>query len=98
MLFRARTSPHPSPTAAGATTAAPGRRGRRALRRTLLPVLAAAALASPLALAPAASAATGQITGYGGKCVDVAGGSSADGTRVQLWPCNGQAPQQWDVG
>ncbi|GAQ50434.1 PQQ-dependent sugar dehydrogenase [Streptomyces acidiscabies] len=39
----------------------------------------------------------GQITGIGGKCVDVAGGNSADGTRVQLWTCNGGAQQQWTV-
>ncbi|SDO22367.1 ricin-type beta-trefoil lectin domain protein [Actinacidiphila guanduensis] len=38
---------------------------------------------------------TGTITGYGGKCVDVAGGSSANGTAVQLYDCNGTAAQQW---
>ncbi|MFC6083769.1 ricin-type beta-trefoil lectin domain protein [Sphaerisporangium aureirubrum] len=38
------------------------------------------------------------ITGYGGKCVDVAGGSSANGTQVQLWTCNGSAAQQWTAG
>ncbi|MGM1057694.1 ricin-type beta-trefoil lectin domain protein [Saccharothrix sp. Mg75] len=37
----------------------------------------------------------GAITGLGGKCVDVAGGSSADGTAVQLHTCNGSAAQQW---
>lgn len=37
----------------------------------------------------------GQITGLAGKCVDVAGGSSADGTAVQLYTCNGTAAQQW---
>ncbi|GAA3692856.1 ricin-type beta-trefoil lectin domain protein [Nonomuraea antimicrobica] len=37
----------------------------------------------------------GQITGLGGKCVDVAGGSSADGAAVQLYACNGTAAQQW---
>ena len=31
----------------------------------------------------------GPITGIGGKCVDVAGGSSANGTPVQLFDCNG---------
>ena len=46
-----------------------------------------------------ASAATvGPITGFGGKCVDVAGASSANGTAVQLWTCNGTAAQQWTVG
>ncbi|MEU6172001.1 ricin-type beta-trefoil lectin domain protein [Streptantibioticus parmotrematis] len=40
---------------------------------------------------------TGRITGYGGKCVDVAGASSADGTAVQLYDCNGTNAQQWTV-
>ena len=41
---------------------------------------------------------TGQITGYGGKCVDVAGASSANGAAVQLYDCNGTTAQQWTVG
>jgi beta-glucanase (GH16 family) len=39
----------------------------------------------------------GQIRGIGGKCVDVAGASSANGTPVQLYDCNGTAAQQWTV-
>ncbi|MEO3855747.1 ricin-type beta-trefoil lectin domain protein [Acrocarpospora sp. B8E8] len=35
------------------------------------------------------------ITGLAGKCIDVAGASSADGTPVQLYTCNGTAAQQW---
>ncbi|MBN6042237.1 PQQ-dependent sugar dehydrogenase [Amycolatopsis sp. 195334CR] len=35
------------------------------------------------------------ITGVGGKCVDVNGSGTADGTKVQLWTCNGGANQQW---
>jgi chitinase len=35
------------------------------------------------------------IHGYGGKCVDVAAASSANGTAVQLYTCNGTAAQQW---
>lgn len=42
--------------------------------------------------------ATGQITGIGGKCVDVAGGNSANGTPVQLHGCNGTVAQQWTRG
>jgi beta-glucanase (GH16 family) len=38
---------------------------------------------------------TGQITGNGGKCVDVNGANTADGTHVQLWTCNGTNAQQW---
>ncbi|MFI6478381.1 ricin-type beta-trefoil lectin domain protein [Nonomuraea sp. NPDC050663] len=44
-----------------------------------------------------AQAAVGQITGFGGKCVDVAGAARANGTQVQLWTCNGTAAQSWDV-
>ncbi|WDV55423.1 family 43 glycosylhydrolase [Streptomyces coeruleorubidus] len=32
-----------------------------------------------------------------GKCLDVAGGSSADGTNVHQWSCNGGANQRWKV-
>ncbi|MEY9935429.1 glucosylceramidase [Catenulispora sp. GP43] len=42
-------------------------------------------------------APTGQITGYGGKCIDVAGANSANGTAVQLYDCNGTGAQQWTV-
>ncbi len=40
-------------------------------------------------------ASGGTITGYGGKCVDVAGASSANGTTVDLYTCNGTNAQQW---
>ncbi|MFF1446985.1 glycoside hydrolase family 19 protein [Streptomyces sp. NPDC058274] len=54
-------------------------------------------LLSVLPASPAA-AATGQISGLAGKCIDVAGASSANGTAVQLYDCNGSAAQQWNVG
>ncbi|MCX5240081.1 glycoside hydrolase family 16 protein [Streptomyces prunicolor] len=38
------------------------------------------------------------IKGLAGKCVDVNGASSANGTAVQLYDCNGSAAQQWTVG
>jgi chitinase len=41
--------------------------------------------------------ATGQITGYGGRCVDVAGASTANGAAIQLYDCNGTNAQQWTV-
>ncbi|MGC5015400.1 ricin-type beta-trefoil lectin domain protein [Streptosporangium sp. DT93] len=41
---------------------------------------------------------TGQITGIAGKCVDVAAASSANGTPVQLYDCNGTGAQQWTIG
>ncbi|MBB4912806.1 ThuA domain-containing protein [Actinophytocola algeriensis] len=38
---------------------------------------------------------TGPIVGAGGKCVDVSGAGSADGTKIQLWSCHGGTNQQW---
>jgi beta-glucanase (GH16 family) len=38
------------------------------------------------------------ITGVGGKCVDVNGANTANGTAVQLYDCNGTAAQSWTVG
>ena len=40
----------------------------------------------------------GQITGIGGKCVDIAGASSADGAAAQLYTCNGTSAQKWARG
>src|SRR5207302_432375 len=37
----------------------------------------------------------GPILGSGGKCMDVTGGGTANGTQVQLWDCNGTGSQQW---
>ncbi|GDY32707.1 glycoside hydrolase family 16 protein [Gandjariella thermophila] len=44
------------------------------------------------------TAATGQITGIGGRCVDVNGANTANGTAVQLYDCNGTAAQNWTMG
>ncbi|MFD7996087.1 ricin-type beta-trefoil lectin domain protein [Streptomyces mexicanus] len=41
---------------------------------------------------------TGPITGIGGKCVDVNAASTANGTAIQLYDCNGTNAQQWTVG
>ena len=41
---------------------------------------------------------TGRITGVAGKCVDIAGASSANSTAVQLYDCNGSGAQNWTVG
>jgi hypothetical protein len=60
-------------------------------------VLAAAGI-GVAATSTASAAAAGQITGYGGKCVDVAGAGSANGTQIQLYSCNGTNAQQWTVG
>src|SRR5262245_34738567 len=45
-----------------------------------------------------AEAATGAITGYGGKCVDVRYANNTNATPIQLWTCNGTGAQQWTVG
>ncbi|GIE85437.1 chitosanase [Actinoplanes regularis] len=49
-------------------------------------------------LLPASAATAGPIRGLGGKCIDVAGSATANGTAVQLYDCNGTAAQQWTVG
>ncbi|MGY0003812.1 lectin [Micromonospora sp. I033] len=40
---------------------------------------------------------TGPIRGLAGKCLDVRGGATADGTQVQLYTCNGGTAQTWTV-
>ncbi|MEW2248677.1 lectin [Streptomyces sp. NPDC006975] len=40
---------------------------------------------------------TGAFVGLAGKCLDVAGGSTTNGTAVQLYDCNGTAAQSWTV-
>ncbi|WP_329372311.1 ricin-type beta-trefoil lectin domain protein [Streptomyces sp. NBC_01483] len=66
-----------------------------ALRATLTTAVFALS-AGALSVSPAA-AATGTITGLAGKCLDVAGANSANGTAVQLYDCNGTTAQQWTV-
>jgi hypothetical protein len=41
--------------------------------------------------------ATGQITGLAGKCIGAAGGNTANGTAIDLYPCIGSATQQWTL-
>jgi hypothetical protein len=40
---------------------------------------------------------TGAVKGVNGKCADVAGGASTDGTQVQLWTCATTPAQAWTV-
>ncbi|MEU5665995.1 lectin [Streptomyces longwoodensis] len=40
---------------------------------------------------------TGEVRGVNGKCLDVAGGNTADGTGIQLWGCHGGTNQQWTL-
>ncbi|MFC9842562.1 ricin-type beta-trefoil lectin domain protein [Streptomyces sp. NPDC060223] len=70
---------------------------RSATLRTTLATAVLALSAGALSASPAI-AATGTITGLGGKCLDVAGASSTNGTAVQLYDCNGTTAQQWTLG
>jgi chitinase len=46
--------------------------------------------------ASGSSGSTGPVTsGMSGKCLDDFGGSTANGTLVDIWTCNGGANQQW---
>ena len=38
---------------------------------------------------------TGPIVGLAGKCLDVDGGGTADGTQIQIWTCVGNPAQTW---
>ncbi len=38
-----------------------------------------------------------EVHGFGGKCLDVSGGSSENGAKVQLWTCNGTNAQKWTL-
>ena len=35
---------------------------------------------------------------HSSKCLDISGGGTANGTKVQLWDCNGTGAQSWTVG
>lgn len=41
---------------------------------------------------------TGPIKGVQSLCVDIPSGNTTNGTQLQIWNCNGYAPQQWTVG
>src|SRR6218665_434117 len=62
--------------------------------------LAAALSVAALPLASSALAApnvTSTLKGLAGKCVDVPDGNTANGTRIQLWDCNGTNAQNWSL-
>ncbi|GII52598.1 hypothetical protein Pth03_09870 [Planotetraspora thailandica] len=40
---------------------------------------------------------TGQITGLAGKCIGAAGGTTTNGTAIDLYSCVGSATQQWTL-
>ncbi|MFE0812998.1 non-reducing end alpha-L-arabinofuranosidase family hydrolase [Streptomyces sp. NPDC058848] len=59
-------------------------------------VAALAALAAMLVAVPAQAASSGSLRGVGSnRCLDVLGGSQADGTLLQIYDCWGGSNQQW---
>ena len=73
-------------------------RPRRRSRIVAVAIASAAALGlGVFGVTNALAASSGAITGYGGKCVDVAGASTANGTKIQLYTCNGTNAQQWTL-
>ncbi|MFI0511058.1 ThuA domain-containing protein [Streptomyces sp. WSLK1-5] len=40
---------------------------------------------------------SGEVKGVNGKCLDVDNANTADGTKVQLWTCNGTSAQKWTI-
>ncbi|GAA0400962.1 ricin-type beta-trefoil lectin domain protein [Streptomyces luteireticuli] len=41
---------------------------------------------------------SGALKGLDGKCLDVPGGNTGNGTPVQIWGCNGGGNQKWTIG
>ncbi|MFD3533299.1 lectin [Streptomyces sp. NPDC058664] len=46
---------------------------------------------------PGGTSGTGEVKGVNGKCLDVDNAQTADGTKIQIWTCNGTAAQRWSV-
>jgi hypothetical protein len=72
----------------------------RLIRRGALvtAVLAMIGVVTVVAMNNASAATTGPITGIGGKCIDVAAAGTANGTKIQIYTCNGTTAQQWTLG
>ncbi|MEV0721060.1 RICIN domain-containing protein, partial [Asanoa sp. NPDC050611] len=42
---------------------------------------------------------TGQVVSAAtNKCLDINGSGTADGTKIQIWSCNGTGAQRWTIG
>ncbi|MFD6417892.1 ricin-type beta-trefoil lectin domain protein [Streptomyces sp. NPDC060194] len=46
---------------------------------------------------PGQTTRAGEIKGVNGKCLDVDNSGTADGTKIQIWTCNGTAAQYWSL-
>ncbi|MDQ7996402.1 MAG: RICIN domain-containing protein [Luteibacter sp.] len=62
----------------------------RTFRETMLAAASFRSTVVPMDQTP-----PGQIVGPGGRCLDAIAGSTANGTGVQVWACNGLRQQQW---
>ena len=65
------------------------------------PVATAPESTAPAPTAPVLTAAQSVTAKHSGKCLDLAGWSTANGVQMQQWSCNGGTNQQWlfkDVG
>jgi ricin-type beta-trefoil lectin protein len=72
--------------------------GLRLVSRRRLSMTALIAAVIPLAGAmTTAQAAAPQILTFANKCVDVAGGNTADGTQIRQWTCNGTVSQNFTI-
>ncbi|MFI0942900.1 glycoside hydrolase family 3 C-terminal domain-containing protein [Streptomyces sp. NPDC021020] len=86
-------------SSSGALTGTPTTAGTSTVTVTARDAAGATASASFLWTVVRADAAlSGQLVGYQGLCLDVAGANSADGTKVDVYTCNGTTAQQWTVG
>lgn len=94
----AKARPAPSAPPSPAATEAPAASGRPSGAPSRSPLASPSPTKStsqPAAPPPAAH--VGEITGVGGKCVDVSGASRADGTPVVIYTCNGTTAQTWTM-
>ncbi|GAB4057352.1 protein kinase domain-containing protein [Catellatospora paridis] len=93
---KARPAPSAPPSPAATTTPGTSVQPSGAPSRSPLPSPSPTTNTSPPAAPPAVSH-IGEITGIGGKCVDVSGAARADGTPIVIYTCNGTAAQSWTM-
>jgi beta-glucosidase len=84
-------------SSSGTITGAPTTAGARTVAVTAQDSAGALATTSfTWTVAPSGSGiVTAPLVGYGGLCLDVAGDSNANGTKVEIYTCNGTNGQQW---
>ena len=58
-------------------------------------LITAMSIAAFMTISSTVNAAT--ITAYEYKCIDVTGGSTANGVQAQIWACHGGFNQQWNI-